>query len=63
MTLQEILYGYARRSGDAWVASWNAMSGTDQAEGHVYKLERDFYVAVAGGADVEEAIKAADTDC
>lgn len=39
-----------------WQASWTALSGTDMAEGELYKLTRDFYRGVAEDGEVESAI-------
>lgn len=58
--LDHPLFELARRAGDAWIRSWSAMSGTDQAEGEIYRYEREVYVAAAQGQDVEAAIAAAD---
>lgn len=58
---RERLIGFARREDARWAASWNARSGTDRAEGELYKLTHDFYRSVADGGDVEDAITVGDT--
>jgi hypothetical protein len=50
----------ARKSDERWRKSWDAMSGTDMAEGEIYNLEADFYRAMSSGADQETTIKALD---
>lgn len=58
---QERLFALARNAGDRWMASWNAWSGADRAEGEVFRYVRDVYVAAAQGEDVDAAVAKADT--
>jgi len=44
------------QAGRRWRASWDSYSGTDRAEGEVFRCLELCYLAIAGGAEIEAAI-------